>query len=80
MLKPIVDLPKIPDIKPVNRYSNLAIDIGNVELNGVQDPKQFASQLVSAVQKDRTVQNTLKELTDIPVNRSYNRLSVNKYK
>ena len=80
MLKPVVDLPKLPNIQTLDRNSNVSIDIGNIELPNVTNPKEFASQLVSAVQRDRTVQNTLRELTDIPVNRNYNRLSINKYK
>lgn len=80
MLKPVVDLQKLPNIQTLDRNGNVSIDIGNIELPNVTNPKEFASQLVSAVQKDRTVQNTLRELTDIPVNRNYNRLSINKYK
>lgn len=48
----LVELPKVPVIEPVRNGGNrdINIDFGGITMNGVNDPKEFANQLVRSVQ------------------------------
>lgn len=52
VLQPMIDLPKLPELVPVRNMENrdINIDFGGITMNGVNDPKEFADQLVNSVQ------------------------------
>lgn len=64
-----VNLPQMP-IQPKNTASNntqdaksISIDIGDIQMYGVNDPQEFAQQLKYAMQRDKGVQDVIGDLT-----------------
>ena len=57
---PIVDYaPSIGNLTPVSRSVNTTIDIGDIKMYGINDPKEFAVSLKHALQHDQAVKNII---------------------
>lgn len=64
----LVELPKLPELVPVRNMGNsdINIDFGGIIMNGVNDPKEFANQLVRSVQTVPKARNVIQSVsTDI---------------
>ena len=76
MLKPLIDLPKIPNIQPV-RNSNQVVQIDNITLPNVTNYDEFKTQMFRDMQSDRKFEGMIQDMT---VNRLSGGNSLSKYR
>lgn len=65
-MKPIVDTMKyLPNVQSniSNRNMDIKVDIGDIQMYGVNNPEQFATQLKSAINSNSSVRKMLNDVT-----------------
>ncbi|MBQ4523301.1 MAG: hypothetical protein IJA10_10180 [Lachnospiraceae bacterium] len=53
---------KVPDVKPVAQNQNVTIDLGGIQMYGVNDPQEFTKQLKSAINDNSSIRKQLKDV------------------
>lgn len=80
ILKPMVDLPKMPDIQPVNRNANNIVSIDNVTLPNVTNYDEFRTQMFRDMQKDRQFEKMIENMSIDKLDKGFNSHTKYKYK
>lgn len=52
--------PKFPDIQPVSNMNSVSVNIDNITLPNVTDPKEFTKQLGQTIQNDNNIQKLIR--------------------
>lgn len=79
LAQPILDYtPTISNLSPISRNINTTIDIGDIIMNGVNDPKEFAVSLKYALQHNNDVKNIIQADT-LGIMTGKNSLTKHKY-
>ena len=78
--KPLIDMPKIPDMQPVSRNMNNIVSIDNITLPNVKNYDEFKTQMFRDMQTDRKFENMIENMSIDKLDKNYNSLKKLKHR
>ena len=78
--KPLVDMPKIPDMQPVSRNMNNIVNVDNITLPNVKNYDEFKTQMFRDMQTDRKFENMIENMSIDKLDKNYNSLKKLKHR
>lgn len=80
VIKPLVDMPKIPNVQPANRNMNNIVSIDNITLPNVKNYDEFKTQMFRDMQTDRKFENMIENMSIDKLDKNYNSLKKLKHR
>ncbi len=77
MLQPLVDLPKLPDVQPVNRSATQIVQIDNLSLPSITNYEEFKVKMYKDMQHNMKFEEMVRTMTLPSVNGPRKRLAKN---
>ena len=80
VIKPLVDMPKIPNVQPISRNMNNIVSIDNITLPNVKNYDEFKTQMFRDMQTDRKFENMIENMSIDKLDKNYNSLKKLKHR
>ena len=80
VIKPLVDMPKIPNVQPANRNMNNIVNVDNITLPNVKNYDEFKTQMFRDMQTDRKFENMIENMSIDKLDKNYNSLKKLKHR